>query len=116
MADCFVIEGRGCYDSFYVKGVRGLIIVLLSVCICNMTTIKNSHFARLEMEARLSDAISNWRSDRPRRWLAKYGNVIAEGRSPLAVQFSSLRCEAESLLRRPRTKRINGLASHLLHL
>lgn len=81
-----------------------------------MPTIKDSHLARLDMEGRLNDAIYNWRSDRPRRWLAKYGNIIAEGRSPLANQYRMLRCEAEHLLRRPRTKQINGLASHLLHL
>lgn len=81
-----------------------------------MTTIKDSHLARFEMEARLSDAIYNWRSDRPRRWLAKYGNIIAEGRSPLADQYRILRCEAEHLLRRTRAKQTNGLVSHILHL
>lgn len=81
-----------------------------------MPTISDSHLAHLDMKGRLVDAIDNWRPDRPRRWLAKYGNIIAEGRCPLAEQFRMLRCEAESLLSRPRVASANGLASHSLSL
>lgn len=47
-----------------------------------MSTIKYAHLARLDMEGRLINAIANWRPDRPLRWLAKYGNIVADGRAP----------------------------------
>lgn len=81
-----------------------------------MPITKDAHLARLDIEARLSDAINHWRPDRPRRWLAKYGNLVVEGRYPIAYQFRLLRDEAKRLLNRPRTESANGLASHALHL
>lgn len=81
-----------------------------------MSTIKDHCYARLDMEVRLSNAIKNWRSDRPRRWLAKYGNIAAEGRHPLAEQYRILRREAVNLLSRCRVESASGLASHILHL
>ncbi|MNH28641.1 hypothetical protein D3C79_888260 [compost metagenome] len=81
-----------------------------------MPTIKDAHLERLDIEARLSEAIEHWRPDRPRRWLAKYGNIVAEMRYPMANQYRILRGEAEDLLSRPRPESANGLASHSLHL
>ena len=80
-----------------------------------MPTIKDVEQARLDAEKLLCEAIAHWRPDRPRRWLAKYGSWPAEGRSPLAEQYRTLRRDAESLLTRPRTESANGLASHLFH-
>lgn len=81
-----------------------------------MPTIKDYHLARVDMEKRLSVAIESWRSDRPRRWLSRHGNIVADGRHPLAQQYRILRYEAEGLLRRPRPESANGLVSHSLHL
>lgn len=81
-----------------------------------MPTLNDAHLARLDIKVRLREAIANWRPDRPRRWLAKYGYMTAEGSSPLAVQYRLLRCEAEGLLNRPSTESASGLASHPLHL
>lgn len=81
-----------------------------------MPLTREARLARQDREARLRDAIAQWRPDRPRRWLAKHGNLVVEGRSPLAEQYRLLRAEAEGLLRRSRSASASGLPSHLLHL
>ena len=77
-----------------------------------MPTIKDTEQARLESDMILHEAIKQWRPDRPRRWLAKYGNWPAEGRSPLAERYRAIRREAECLLVRSRVESANGLPSH----
>lgn len=81
-----------------------------------MPTIKNTEQARLESDMMLHEAIKQWRPDRPRRWLAKYGNWPAEGRSPLAERYRAIRREAECLLVRSRVESANGLPSHAFNL
>lgn len=81
-----------------------------------MPITKDTYLARLDIEARLSEAIDYWRPNRPRRWLAKYGNMVVQGRYPLAEQYRILRGEAECLVNRPRPASANGLASHSLYL
>lgn len=70
----------------------------------------------LEYDNKLHEAIRQWRSDRPRRWLAKYGSWPAEGRGTLAERYRAIRREAEHLLVRPRVESANGLPSHALSL
>lgn len=72
--------------------------------------------SNLEYDRKLHEAIRQWRSDRPRRWLAKYGSWPAEGRGALAERYRAIRREAESLLARPRVESANGLPSHVFHL
>ena len=81
-----------------------------------MPTIKDTEQARLESDMMLHEAIKQWRPDRPRRWLAKYGNWPAEGRSPLAERYRAIRREAECLLVRSRVESANGLLSHAFNL
>lgn len=81
-----------------------------------MPTIKDTEQARLESDMILHEAIKQWRPDRPRRWLAKYGNWPAEGRSPLAERYRAIRREAECLLVRSRVESANGLPSHAFNL
>jgi hypothetical protein len=81
-----------------------------------MPTIKDTEQARLESDMILHEAIKQWRPDRPRRWLAKYGNWPAEGRSPLAERYRAIRREAECLLVRSRVESTNGLSSHAFNL
>ncbi len=81
-----------------------------------MPTIKDTEQARLESDIKLHEAIKQWRPDRPRRWLAKYGSWPAEGRGPLAERYRALRREAEMLLARPRIESANGLPSHVFNL
>lgn len=81
-----------------------------------MPTIKDTEQARHESDMMLHEAIKQWRPDRPRRWLAKYGNWPAEGRSPLAERYRAIRREAECLLVRSRVESANGLPSHAFNL
>ena len=81
-----------------------------------MPTLKDTEQSRLESEIMLHEAIKQWRPDRPRRWLAKYGSWPAEGRGPLAERYRALRREAERLLVRPRVESANGLPSHTFNL
>lgn len=71
---------------------------------------------KTESEMLLLEAISNWRPDRPRRWLLKYGNWPVEGHSVLSQQYHAIRREANRLLKRPNAMSANGIASHALHL
>ncbi|MNT35916.1 hypothetical protein D3C72_1719660 [compost metagenome] len=80
-----------------------------------MPTIKDTKLSHIDAHCLLEEAIANWRPDRPRRWLAKYGNWSFEGKSPQAKQYMMLRREAERLLARPRVESANGLPSHTFH-
>ena len=85
-----------------------------------MPTIKDTEQARLESDMMLHEAIKQWRPDRPRRWLVKYGSWYVEGHGPLAERYRALRHEAERLLVRPlvrpRVESANGLPSHAFNL
>jgi hypothetical protein len=86
--------------NIYITCERNFFIFLLSVRVV-MSTMTDKHLERLDIEARLSEAIEHWRPDRPRRWLAKYGNISAAMGNPSAVQYRILRGKAESLLNPP---------------
>lgn len=81
-----------------------------------MSTMNDAQLARLDHARLLHEAIENWHPGRPRRWLAKFGNLHAEAHNPLAEQYRTLRHEAERALGRPHIKSANGLASYSLHL
>lgn len=81
-----------------------------------MPSLKDSEHARLDSDMQLLNALKNWRPDCPRRWYVKYGGFPADGRSPLAERYRSVRGEAEKLLARHREKSIGSLSSHTLHL
>lgn len=81
-----------------------------------MPTLKDTKQAHLESDAMLHEAIAQWRPDRPRRWLAKYGGRPTEREGALAKRYQALRREAERLLARPRVESANGLPSHALNL
>lgn len=73
-------------------------------------------FNNTESDLLLLDAINNWRPDRPRRWLSKYGSWHAKGYGRLAVQYRAIKYEAERLVRRQQAPTANGLPSHTAHI
>ena len=81
-----------------------------------MPSIDDTEQSRREFDNILRKAIMDWRPDRPRRWLTKYGNWPVEGRGSLAERYRTIRLEAKALLARPRIDSANGLASHTYHL
>ncbi|MFM5523744.1 hypothetical protein [Aeromonas jandaei] len=81
-----------------------------------MPNKKETLIARQENEVYLYHAIAHWRPDRPRRWLAKYGCLPADGKGCVVERYRRIRKEAEAMCARPRVYRLQGLSSHRLLL
>lgn len=77
---------------------------------------KETLIARQENEVYLLNAIANWRPDRPRRWLAKYGSLPADGKGCVVERYRRIRKEAEAMCSRHRVYGSSGLSAHSLLL
>lgn len=81
-----------------------------------MPNNKDTLIARQENEVYLYHAIAHWRPDRPRRWLAKYGCLPADGKGSVVERYRRIRKEAEAMCARPRVYCSHGLSAHSLLL
>lgn len=81
-----------------------------------MPNNKETLLLRQENEVYLCHAIANWRPDRPRRWLAKYGCLSADGKGSVVERYRLIRKEAEAMCARPKVYRSHGLSAHRLLL
>lgn len=70
----------------------------------------------VEQRRLLKEAISEWRPDRPRRWLYRYGGINSKGEGEYNKKYRDLHRLALKSLRRASSSASGGLPSHILWL